>query len=90
MKRDLALIDDILGERENQLRRYFEKEDNTRLLQMLEDFLIRLIEVRVNREKENNCRDFTATARLIHVQANPEEFQSDRRIRAEWIGSWEY
>lgn len=59
-KRDVTLIDAILGEREQQPRRYFEKAYKTTLLYMFEDFLIRLIEglyFRINPEEKADCRD---------------------------------
>lgn len=55
MKRDLTLINAIWGEREKQLRKYFEKAYKTRLLHMLDNLLIRLIEgqyFRINPEEE--------------------------------------
>ncbi|KZE46590.1 MULTISPECIES: LeuA family protein [Brevibacillus] len=89
------ILDATLREGEQQAGVRFTCEDKIRMVQLLEDFNITLIEVGhpgISAEDEEICRKVAESARraeiLMHARAAVEEVHAAKRARADWVGIW--
>nr|WP_295970132.1 2-isopropylmalate synthase [uncultured Bacillus sp.] len=95
MKKDIILLDATLREGEQQHGIRFSKEDKIQLLQKLEDFGVKMIEVghpSISEEEEEICRAVADAAQkaevLMHARAQIGDVHAVYRARADWIGIW--